>query len=456
MDAVSYLSNWVNTYRKNVLSQTEERLLTVLIQIVQWISNIKYKSHSSHDLSCQLMEGCYTSAMKKKLLLLPLAVILVNGGLTSCTFGTNNNEKVYLSFRRTISFDTLADSYDEPTILFHHFDEKVEKNGVTTMEKRYIANEMEVQAMLDKKASFIVAAVPDFTCLCWKNFVKDNLSIFITENNADVYVVDSKTVLKNESWGINTSGNDPVIAIMSNGKAAYQTAIKDGGELAKDRKKLSAWITDRANFTSLYWVGEEKEVDSLMDSPNSVIYFGRSSCSDCTYFETNFLFDYFKDPNMRLQYPVYYVDCDVEGRRFKNGEYDEGQWKAYKASHHLAETENNKAGYGEGYVPTLMQISSSKTVDAMDVYLNDTVKKNEEGHYVVEKSYFTEARKENHYLDYIKNYTPLEGLDLGTCEEEGVKAYYWYREKLAAYHNAYAKDFLDSMTIKIMPAATLA
>ena len=81
------------------------------------------------------------------------------------------------------------------------------------------------------------------------------------------------------------------------------------------------------------------------------------------------------------------------------------------------------------------------------IYTHYAIKKNEEGHYVVEKSYFTEARKENHYLDYIKNYTPLEGLDLGTCEEEGVKAYYWYREKLAAYHNAYAKDFLDSTTI---------
>ena len=116
--------------------------------------------------------------------------------------------------------------------------------------------------MLDKKANLIIASVPDFTCLCWKNFVKETFSTVIVDLKADVYVIDAKTVLKNESWGINTSGNDPVIAIMSNGKAAYQTAIKDGGDLVKDQKEAFPLDSPKGLLsTSLYWVNEEKEVN---------------------------------------------------------------------------------------------------------------------------------------------------------------------------------------------------
>jgi hypothetical protein len=314
---------------------------------------------------------------------------------------------------------------------------------------------MEVQAMLDKKANFIIASVPDFTCLCWKNFVKETFSTVIVDLKADVYVIDAKTAIKNEAWGIQTSGNDPVLAIMSNGKAAYQTALKEKSDLVTNKKKLSLWIENRATFSQMYWVNEESEVQSLRNKGGALFYYGRTSCSDCTYFETNFLFDYLAEKGKKLQSPLYYIDCDSEGRRFKNGELDQEQWNAYKASHNLAESEDNPAGYGTGYVPTLMKMSAYKEgeepkVELMDVYFNDSVKKNENGHYVVEKSFFSSARNDASYLRYLgkSDYTVLEGLDLGECSEEGMEAYYWYRDKLATYHNRYATYFLDFNSVK--------
>ena len=160
----------------------------------------------------------------KRLFLMPLLLSL--GALSSCNPPAKEGEKkVALSFSRHFGVDSLAEGYDDPNVLFHGFDEKVERNGVSKMEKRYIASEMEVQAMLDKKANFIIASVPDFTCLCWKNFVKETFSTVIVDLKADVYVIDAKTAIKNEAWGIQTSGNDPVLAIMSNGKGLYSNTI---------------------------------------------------------------------------------------------------------------------------------------------------------------------------------------------------------------------------------------
>jgi hypothetical protein len=89
-------------------------------------------------------------------------------------------------------------------------------------------------------------------------------------------------------------------------------------------------------------------------------------------------------------------------------------------------------------------------VELMDVYFNDSVKKIENGHYVVEKSFFSSARNDASYLRYLgkSDYTVLEGLDLGECSEEGMEAYYWYRDKLATYHNRYATYFLDFNSVK--------
>ena len=390
----------------------------------------------------------------KHLFLMPLLLSL--GALSSCNPPAKDGEKkVALSFSRHFGVDSLAEGYDDPNVLFHGFDEKVERNGVSKMEKRYIASEMEVQAMLDKKANFIIASVPDFTCLCWKNFVKETFSTVIVDLKADVYVIDAKTAIKNEAWGIQTSGNDPVLAIMSNGKAAYQTALKEKSDLVTNKKKLSLWIENRATFSQMYWVNEESEVQSLRNKGGALFYYGRTSCSDCTYFETNFLFDYLAEKGKKLQSPLYYIDCDSEGRRFKNGELDQEQWNAYKASHNLAESEDNPAGYGTGYVPTLMKMSAYKEgeepkVELMDVYFNDSVKKIENGHYVVEKSFFSSARNDASYLRYLgkSDYTVLEGLDLGECSEEGMEAYYWYRDKLATYHNRYATYFLDFNSVE--------
>ena len=190
-----------------------------------------------------------------------MPLLLSLGALSSCNPPAKDGEKkVALSFSRHFGVDSLAEGYDDPNVLFHGFDEKVERNGVSKMEKRYIASEMEVQAMLDKKANFIIASVPDFTCLCWKNFVKETFSTVIVDLKADVYVIDAKTAIKNEAWGIQTSGNDPVLAIMSNGKAAYQTALKEKSDLVTNKKKLSLWIENRATFSQMYWVNEESEV----------------------------------------------------------------------------------------------------------------------------------------------------------------------------------------------------
>ena len=384
--------------------------------------------------------------MKKKSLLLLLPILLAFNGLSSCYLGGENaKEKVALSFGR---FFQESARFENKYVAFHNFDEKVERNGLVTMEKRYIANEMEIQAMLDKKASFILIAVPDFMCLCWKNFAEGALYEYTLKNAADVYIVDAKTILKHEEWGVKTAGNNIIIALMGDGKAKFQETIKENSDLQTSERALSKWISSRALAPRILRVDTEEDLIALKDTAYyHVYYYGRTSCPDCTYFESTFLFDYYKQKKTETPY-IYYIDCDMEGRRFKNGQFDQEQWNQYKVDHLLAQSEDNPAGYGSGFVPTLMALENGNRISAMDVYLNDEVSQNEDGDYVVTASYFDESRKGASYLNYVESaFAPwLKGKNLGQYDGEKNKAYYWYREKLSAYHNAITTAFLETFT----------
>lgn len=318
----------------------------------------------------------------------------------------------------------------------------------------YLTPYSTLKALVERKESFLLVNVPSFSCLCY-NQLRDNCLLpYMKEHNVQIYLMRQSELeeqKKADRYGIDIV-TDPSMVVFSNGKLIAQKEAKTGDPFHDSYADFSSWMNQRvASFPKMLYVND-RQLDALYSGNDPfLIYYSRFSCSDCSYFQTHFLTDYLKKREKPLS-KAYLIDCDQEGIRALNGEYDEGQWNAYKQSHGLAYSEENPTGFNSGYVPTLMRISPNNgkkkgdVIQAMDVFLNDCYEKKEDGSYFISDSYFDEERLETPALSYLKDSSVsqkvLKGMDLG--QYEGEMPYSLYQEKMAPYHEAIAKVFLDS------------
>ena len=188
-------------------------------------------------------------------------------------------------------------------------------------------------------------------------------------------------------------------------------------------------------FLALFNKGEQLTVGYL-----------RGSCLDCSYVEDAVLSPFnAKDNNVS-----YVIDCDVDGIRLTNGQYDEGQWNTFKEDFGLSSSGNEDYGYGLGYVPSFYtyggqkaQTVSERIVDGA-VYLNDKIEKNAEtGDYYVANSFFTEERKP--LLGFLGNSkvetTVIKGLKVPMADVENGE---WKKSAAAKYHNPLLEAYLNA------------
>ena len=380
-------------------------------------------------------------AMKKSVCFL-FALFPLLGCLSSC--GNHQNGQV------SLSYGSLFEEGDDPQSHFAQSIRSINGEQKTT----YLTPYSTLKTLVERKESFLLVNVPSFSCLCYSQFRDNCLLPYMKEHNLQIYLMRQSELeeqKKADRYGIDIV-TDPAIAIFSNGKLLTQKEAKTGDPFHDSYADFSSWMNQRvASFPKMLYVND-RQLDALYSGNDPfLIYYARFSCSDCSYFQTNFLTDYLKKREKPLS-SAYLIDCDQEGIRALNGEYNEGQWNAYKQSHGLAYSEENPAGYNGGYVPTLMRISPNdgkkkgEVIQAMDVFLNDSYEKKEDGSYFISDSYFDEDRLETPALSYLKNSSVsqkvLKGMNLGQYESE--MPYSVYQEKMAPYHEAIAKVFLDS------------
>ena len=146
----------------------------------------------------------------------------------------------------------------------------------------------------------------------------------------------------------------------------------------------------------------------------------------------------------------YVIDCDVDGIRLKNGEYDEEQWNFFKEASGLSSSGSEDFGYGQGYVPSFYTYAGynaatigERIADAV-VYLNDKIEKNPEtGEYYVADSFFTEERKI--VLGFLGNTkvetTVLKGMKIPAEDIEKKKR---KKDAAAKYHNPLLEAYLTA------------
>lgn len=286
---------------------------------------------------------------------------------------------------------------------------------------------------------------------------KDNLEIIISTNkNAVIYVGSSgcssctatkpffKEVIENDSliiYYMEYSSFNTVIDNLSDAKGFSKVAltptllfVREGYEIERiianknfyDVDAIEQMILSRIYANGPYLVnyiyhetlinsasGKEyqseyytidylstKTLDQTISKLKSTVYFARSTCSDCQYFEKNFILDYLKDNNKKL-----YIFDTIEIRE------DEDLWIAFKENYQF----NN---YREGRVPSIVVYQENVKTN-MVVYVNDQITKNDNNKWVVTDSFYPEL--------------------IGTEGDSYLEVY----EYCASYQSQQIKVFLD-------------
>ena len=285
--------------------------------------------------------------------------------------------------------------------------------------------------MIGKKESFLMTIYPEpTTCLCWSKFRKI-LNQYISTNNIPVYAFPHNLVSSDAN--MTTSGkylarsDSPTFYIISHGEVSSVYDF-DENTIFSSYNTFENEISSKCYKSHMYKVDKSILDNKLTSKDSYLLYFYRSSCSDCTYATPNIIVPYLE--SHAVSKDMYLFDLDPY--------YSSSSYQDMKDSYKLSSKYNDKLGYGTGVVPTLMYYEN-KTLTSQAVIFNDEVTK-DGSNYKVTSSYYSKERLSN--IDYTTSViegTILKSTDL--VEYEGT--YYWKNSSAKKYYEPIIDSFLD-------------
>lgn len=348
-------------------------------------------------------------------------------------------------------------------------DEKAEGNSHLTR-----LSQSELASFVAAKKNFILLihnSMQD-TCTCYTEWHDNILVPYIKKHNLLVYVIDLSELKKDgvDNYGLKLFESSETLGIFSDGKLIHQeNNSNEKNAWVTSIDEFSAWMDLRIKAPQMFYVNIDQLNGMYQSNKEFTIYFSRSSCSDCAFFESNDLKEYLSSHD-GLE-ASYVLDCDALGIRgyeedgtvywpSNSASASEGQkkaaeqWANFKVEYGLAWSEANASGYSTGMVPTLLHINpegnGKKTGDVIDAALtvyNDTI---DEETLTIADSYFTQERlaeAENTYFTYLSD-SPIARSNKivkgQKVEPQGERTKSeWRHQEQQKWHKPIASAFLD-------------
>ena len=381
--------------------------------------------------------------MKKSLPLLLLSFSLLP--LASCNPSLESVEKVALDYG-TVRFD----------------DDKINASKKSQMEQIDLGT---LNDLIAKKANFLLLLGNSFDCSCWTSFHNDVLAPYLLEKHIYLpWISYDEAGEKLAKLGAEVSKSHETLMIFKDGEIAYQHTTSDTtSSWVKELSEFRKWMNARIEEPRLLTLSKDQLDAKYQGSAAFSIVFSRSTCPDCSFLVDNDIKEYFASNIKETKIPdnyLYLLDCDALGIRYVEGEdgkayspsssedandYEKqalSQWKSFKEEYGLSYSEDNQAGWDEGYVPAVYHITpdgSSKKGDVIDyagIFYNESVDNN-----VISSSYFSSSRLASNCLEYLSSSTlehkNLEGLALDESKEK--------HEALQVYEQPILNLLLDSI-----------
>ncbi len=348
-------------------------------------------------------------------------------------------------------------------------DEKAEGNSHLT---RLCQSELASFVAAKKNFILLVHNSMQDTCTCYTEWHDNILVPYIKKHNLLVYVIDLSELKKDgvDNYGLKLFESSETLGIFSDGKLIHQeNNSNEKNAWVTSIDEFSAWMDLRIKAPQMFYVNIDQLNGMYQSNKEFTIYFSRSSCSDCAFFESNDLKEYLSSHD-GLE-ASYVLDCDVLGIR---GYEEDGtvywpsnsisasegqkkaaeQWANFKVEYGLAWSETNASGYSTGMVPTLLHINpegnGKKTGDVIDAALtvyNDTI---DEETLTIADSYFTQERlaeAESTYFTYLSD-SPIARANKivkgQKVEPQGERTKSeWRHQEQQKWHKPIASAFLD-------------
>lgn len=250
-------------------------------------------------------------------------------------------------------------------------------------------------------------------CMMFKSILEK----VIKERHVIIYAIESGLITSNHV--LREVKKVPTVLLYENGKQILKTDPIKNNEYFSSNAGFLKFLDKYTYMPTLFYINKEQLDEKIKSDKNFIIYYSRSSCTDCSYLNDNYLKKYLdKNTNKKS---FYIIETDEEGIRYKDGIFDSTLWQDFKDTYGLSEN-NNALGHGVGYVPTMQYYENGEIKDML-VYFNDYERiENSDGSYsvIINNSYYDD----NPYLNKTIKYNE-------------------YKEKLASFYNGKVKSFLD-------------
>ena len=366
--------------------------------------------------------------MKKKILPLILFTIL-----SSFSCGGKEEKTSFMTFGRL--YDSSL-SKDINSFYLHTTNISYEEYGkMVSNKENFVLAVYEYKTLMQGK---------DIDCLCYTSFAS-SLRKYMEKYNAEVYAIDSSDLSSfSERYGLNLILGEQTLAIFEDGKIKKQET--SGEEKLSSLEKMESFF-ENVSWSKMLYINK-KQLDSFLETKGTyTIGYLRKTCSDCSYLSYHFLKEYNKKDFAK---EIYVVECDTDGIRYKNGEFDQESWVSFKNQYGLSNQWNTSFGYGEGYVPSFFtyKANSENDLSIIDgaVYGNDVLEYQDD-YCKIKESYWD--RREHPFYSSLEKEIQTNLLGLEVIKEDCLEAndeYYWKKEKMAKYHDPLMKGYLDFYT----------
>lgn len=350
--------------------------------------------------------------MKKRLLLLPIAMLAING-LTGC-----NATKA----KQHITYGTYMET-EITKIKFADLETKME----------------------DKSENFLLAMYygEDSHCSCWGTF-KNVLNEYVATYNVRVYAIDRFSFDESkqeyaDKWGLVLMERDePGFYIIQEGKVAKRYKYNVDAKMFKNLDVFKQEIDSRILAPNMFYVDQEYLDNAIWTAKEELlVHYIWWFCPDCLYCGPHVIEPYFNRETANKK--VYVID--IANLLFVDGVFDKtnANYVEFNRAHHMSAAGDETFGYLGGKVPTTQYWKNGELQD-MNVYFNDVIEE-VNGVWTVTDSYYTEERIANlHYLDGVQTKV-IKGL---TIDPSHIENSGWEKADAAKYHDPILKAFLNA------------
>ena len=291
----------------------------------------------------------------------------------------------------------------------------------------------DIYSKVTNKESFILA-VSSNTCACWTTF-HPIIKHYVTDNHlycAHILYNDFKETASN--YGITLSSSSITFVVFEKGEAKIKLISEADDKRFTDTKVFDSYMNGVVKMPKMYLINEDNVKAIKASNKNSVIYYERTGCDDCTYINRT-LFDYFE--THKDSKPMYVLDC--QPWKSLDGDMYQAKKDEFGISAVNNPTYGANIGSNQGVFPYFSYVSNGNYASGA-VAFNDSISKVDDK-YVVSNSYYTTERVAN--LDYTDKV--IQGMEIPSSDvsDNGVFVT-WDRDKAVNTYKPIITSFLDS------------